>query len=127
KGLMVPAAGTGGWIGPDPPGHVQAPGTDAAVGRHYLYRPVWRGRRDAGRFDRMIQFARRLPRLRAAAARHLEEPSMSRERVMAFGTRLLDRGVFRVVSEVYAEQKGTVGVATLHKGDVACNGNEVTL
>jgi len=126
KGLTVPPAWTDVWICPDPNGHLQALGTDAAGRRQYLYHPVWRARRDAEKFDRMIEFARRLPRLRAAAARHLEEPSMSRERVMACATRLLDRGFFRVGSEAYAEQNGTVGLATIEKGHVTCNGNVVT-
>ena len=51
---------------------------------------------------------------------------MSRERVMACATRLLDRGFFRVGSEAYAEQNGTVGLATIEKGHVTCNGNVVT-
>jgi DNA topoisomerase IB len=126
KGLVVPPAWTDVWICPDPNGHLQALGTDAAGRRQYLYHPAWRARRDAEKFDRMIEFARRLPRLRAAAARHLEEPSLSRERVLACAARLLDRGFFRVGSEAYAEQNGTVGLATIEKRHVACNGNTVT-
>jgi DNA topoisomerase IB len=126
KTLAVPPAWSDVWICPDPNGHLQALGTDAAGRRQYLYHPVWRARRDAEKFDRMIQFARSLPRLRAAAARHLKGSSLSRDRVLACAARLLDRGFFRVGSEAYAEQNGTVGLATIEKRHVTCNGHVVT-
>jgi DNA topoisomerase I len=126
KDLVIPPAWTDVWICPHPNGHLQAVGTDAAGRRQYLYHPAWGGRRDAEKFDRMIEFARALPRLREAASRHLEEEGLTRERVLATAARLLDRGFFRVGSEQYAEQNGSVGLATIEKSHVMCDGHEVT-
>ena len=52
------------WICPDPNGHLQATGIDAAGRKQYRYHDAWRTRRDAEKFDDMTRFARALPRLR---------------------------------------------------------------
>jgi DNA topoisomerase IB len=126
KDLVIPPAWTDVWICPDPNGHLQAVGMDAAGRRQYLYHPAWRVRRDAEKFDRMIDFARALPGLRRTATHHLEQDGLRRERVLACAARLLDRGFFRVGSEAYAEQNGSVGLATIRKGHVTCTGDALT-
>src|SRR3989442_840806 len=68
KGLIISPAWTDVWICPYQNGHLQALGTDAAGRRQYLYHSDWRARRDAEKFDRMIDFARSLPSLRRATA-----------------------------------------------------------
>ena len=66
RALAIPPAWTDVWICPDPHGHLQAVGTDAAGRRQYLYHPRWRSRRDRQKFDRMLDFARALPTVRRA-------------------------------------------------------------
>jgi DNA topoisomerase I len=116
--LVIPPAWTGVWICPLPDGHLQAVGIDAAGRKQYLYHSRWRESRDAEKFDRMVEFARALPRVREIAARDLVRKGMPRERVLAAAVRLLDRGFFRIGSEEYAEQNGTYGLATLRKEHV---------
>jgi DNA topoisomerase-1 len=127
RALVIPPAWKDVWICPDPLGHIQAVGTDAAGRRQYLYHAQWRARRDQEKFDQMIRFARRLPHVRRVAARHLRQPDLNRERVLACAVRLLDRGFFRVGTEEYAEQNETYGLATMLKSHVALDdGNVVT-
>ena len=117
--LAIPPAWKDVWVCPDPLGHLQATGVDAAGRRQYLYHPRWRERRDQEKFDRMVGFAESLPRLRRRLARTLrdgEEPN--RERVLALAVRLLDIGVFRVGSEQYAEDESGIGLATIRKQHV---------
>jgi DNA topoisomerase-1 len=116
--LVIPPAWTNVWICPHPMGHIQAVGTDAAGRRQYLYHAQWRLRRDQEKFDEMIKFARRLPYLRRVTAKHLRQDELSRERVLACATRLLDRGFFRIGTEEYAEQNETYGLATMLKSHV---------
>jgi DNA topoisomerase I len=116
--LVIPPAWRDVWICPYPFGHIQAVGTDAAGRRQYLYHPAWRARRDQEKFDEMVQFARSLPGLRRRAARHLAQPGLTRERVLACAVRLLDRGFFRVGTEDYAAENGTYGLATMEKRHV---------
>jgi DNA topoisomerase-1 len=123
--LVIPPAWKDVWICPYPMGHIQAVGTDAAGRRQYVYHAQWRLRRDQEKFDEMIQFARRLPYLRRVTAKHLHQKDMTRERVLACATRLLDRGFFRIGTEEYAEQNETYGLATMLKSHVELGENNV--
>src|SRR5438093_2552945 len=92
RSLAIPPAWAEVWICPDPNGHLQAVGTDAAGRRQYLYHERWRTRRDQEKFDHALEFARTLPRVRAESAKHLALEGLPAERVLACATRLLDRG-----------------------------------
>jgi DNA topoisomerase-1 len=67
RALVIPPAWEDVWICPDRCGHVQALGTDAAGRRQYHYHSLWREQRDREKFDRMLEFGRALPRIRAVA------------------------------------------------------------
>ena len=54
-----------------PNGHIQATGVDAAGRKQYLYHPDWRTRRDAEKFDEMLDFAKALPGAARARRRGL--------------------------------------------------------
>ena len=126
RALVIPPAWRDVWICPLPTGHLQAVGTDAAGRRQYLYHEAWRTRRDQEKFDHMLEFARALPGLREQAAAHLAEEGMTRERVLACATRLLDRGFFRMGTEGYAEQNQTYGLATIQKRHVRLDGDLIS-
>jgi DNA topoisomerase IB len=116
--LAIPPAWREVWICPDPRGHIQATGTDAAGRRQYRYHDAWRIRRDAAKFDEMLVFAGCLPRLRRTLDAALEGEGLGRERVLACAIRLLDLGFFRVGGESYAEQNASYGLATVLKRHV---------
>jgi DNA topoisomerase-1 len=126
RDLVIPPAWKDVWVCPYPNGHIQAIGTDDAGRRQYLYHSKWRERRDAEKFDEMLEFARRLPRLRRVCARHLGLPDMRKERVLACAVRLLDQGFFRIGTESYAEQNKTYGIATMKKRHVSLDGDLLT-
>ncbi|HLK43478.1 MAG TPA: DNA topoisomerase IB [Thermoleophilia bacterium] len=111
--LAIPPAWKEVWICPWANGHLQAVGTDAAGRRQYRYHDEWRRRRDAEKFDRMLEFARALPALRDTVAAHLAEEGLGRDRVLAAAVRLIDVGLLRVGGEEYAEEHETYGAATL--------------
>ena len=124
--LAIPPAWEDVWICPWPMGHIQATGADAAGRKQYRYHDKWRERRDAQKFEEMIDFARALPRLRERVAKDLRRRGMPRERVLAAAMRLLDRGFFRIGSESYAEENDTYGIATMGKRHVTIAGDRVT-
>jgi len=97
-------------------GHIQATGVDAAGRKQYRYHDAWRERQDRVKFDRMLDFARALPRLRTRLDDDLTRRGLARERVLACGVCLLDLGFFRVGSERYAAENETYGLATLRRG-----------
>lgn len=122
KELVIPPAWTQVWICPDPDGHLQAVGTDAAGRRQYLYHPQWRIQRDAEKFDRVLAASRRLPRLRRAVAADLIAEGMPQPRASALAIQLLDRGYFRVGNDVYADENGSFGLTTLMRNHVRLRG-----
>ena len=123
--LAIPPAWKDVWICADDRGHLQAVGTDAAGRRQYLYHEQWRARRDREKFERMLDFAEVLPKVRRRVARDLRGDDASRDRVLACAVRMLDVGFFRVGGETYAEENDSFGLATLRKSHATISGNKV--
>lgn len=123
--LVIPPGWTDVWICPHPRGHIQAVGTDAAGRRQYRYHDDWRLQRDAEKHERVLAFARRLPRARERVEEHLQQRGLTRERVLAAAFRLLDLGFFRIGGESYAEANGTYGLATMRREHVTVTGELV--
>jgi DNA topoisomerase IB len=118
RALVIPPAWQAVWICPWPTGHLQAVGVDARGRRQYRYHDRWRARRDAEKFEHMLDFGRALPELRRRCCELLAGEGLTRERVLACAIRLLDLGFFRIGGEEYAEQNGSYGLATLRKEHV---------
>ena len=114
--LAIPPAWKDVWVCMHPRGHLQATGVDAAGRKQYLYHADWRTRRDQQKFDEMLEFAEALPKLRRVVRRDLAADGVGRDRVLAAAVRLLDRGLFRIGSEDYADQNESYGLATLLQG-----------
>ena len=96
--LVIPPAWTDVWICPDPDGHIQATGTDAAGRTQYRYHDRWSERRSAAKFHRIEAFAHGLPDLRASVSHDIAGRGIPRERVLACAVRLLDATTFRIGS-----------------------------
>ena len=69
RALRIPPAWTHVWIAGFPNAHLQATGLDSKGRRQYLYHPLWRVRRDHEKYDDMLEFAGKLPRIRATTKR----------------------------------------------------------
>jgi len=118
KALVIPPAWEDVWITPYANGHLQAVGTDAAGRRQYLYHPDWRTRRDAEKFDRVLEFGRALGGARRQVLADLAREGMPLERACALAVRLLDLGYFRIGNDVYADEHGSFGLTTLQRRHV---------
>lgn len=128
KELVIPPAWRDVWISPDPRGHIQATGVDAAGRKQYLYHPDWRTARDEAKFDRVLRVAGRLPRIRARLQDDLVTGrGLTRDRVLAAVVLLLDHGMFRVGSNEYADrdEDPSYGLSTLKPEHVRCAGGRV--
>ena len=118
RALVIPPAWTDVWITPYANGHLQAVGTDAAGRRQYLYHPDWRTRRDAEKFDRVLEFGRALGTARQRILADLRREGMPRERACAVAVRLMDLGYFRIGNDVYLDAHGSFGLTTLQRQHV---------
>ena len=118
--LAIPPAWRDVWISPDPLGHLQALGVDAAGRHQYLYHELWQEQEDRLKFEHMERFARTLPGMRESLLGTMGGGhELDRARVLACAIRLLDVGMFRIGSDVYEKEDGHLGLSTLAKTNVS--------
>jgi len=122
---VIPPAWQDVWICPDPAGHIQATGTDAAGRRQYRYHDLWREQRDQQKHDRMLEFGAALPRLREVIGRHLGGRGLVRQRVLAAAVQLINLGFFRPGGEEYAAGNGSFGLATIRRDQVSVSRGQI--
>jgi DNA topoisomerase-1 len=126
ESLVIPPAWRDVWISPRATAKLQATGVDAAGRRQYLYHPEFRAAQEQAKYDRLIQFAERLPDLREAMAEHVALDALEADRVSAIAVRLINLTWFRVGGERYARESRTYGVTTLTKRHVIVRGKRVS-
>ena len=125
RDLGLPPAWREVWICPDPRGHIQATGIDAAGRRQYRYHADWQKARSHKKFDHLVSFGEGLPKIRTRTDEHLRLPGLPREKVLALLVRLLDSTLLRIGNEEYAREHHSYGLTTLRPGQVSIHGTHV--
>ena len=123
--LAIPPAYVNVWICPDPRGHIQATGRDAKGRKQYRYHPEFRELRDSSKYDRMLDFARGLPQLRAQVDADMSRRGLPVEKVLATIVFLLENTMIRVGNTRYARENKSHGLTTLRMRHVTLDGNQV--
>src|SRR5215207_8419737 len=123
--LKIPPAWSEVAINPAPMGRLQAIGKDAAGRWQYLYHQNHTRAQELRKFQRITKFAQAIPKMRNTVARHLRQPGLTRERVLACVLRILSTCFMRSGSEVYANENGSYGIATLRRKHVKVKGDLV--
>lgn len=126
RSLAIPPAWRNVWICPDPRGHIQATGQDARGRKQYRYHPQWRTVRDETKYNKMLAFARALPRIRGRVQRDLGRPGLPRAKVLAAVVRLLETTFIRVGNEEYARENRSYGLTTLQDKHADIRGETVS-
>ena len=111
--MRIPPAWKEVAINPASTGRIQAIGKDARGRWQYLYHESHVRVREANKSQRLVRFVEALPKMRSTVWRHLREPGLGRERVMASILRILSTCFMRPGSQVYASENGSYGIATL--------------
>jgi DNA topoisomerase-1 len=127
RSLAIPPAWRDVWICADPDGHLQAAGRDARGRKQYRYHPRWRAVRDAGKYVRLAEFCRALPRLRRRVASDLRCDCLCKEKVVALVVSLLERTQLRVGNDEYARTNDSYGATTLRDRHARVRGSAVEL
>ena len=130
RALAIPPAYEAVWICTRPNGHLQATGRDARGRKQYRYHPEWRQARDAGKFERMLEFGAALPRIRGRVKTDLALPpgtAPRRATVLATLVRLLDTTLVRVGNDEYARANRSFGLTTLRNRHAAVKGSRLFL
>lgn len=123
--LAIPPAWRDVWICARDDGHIQATGRDARGRKQYRYHTAWRETRDANKFDRLIEFGRKLPGIRRQVAIDLRQPPLSRTAVLATVVRLLEATLIRVGNEEYARTNHSFGLTTLRHRHVSVSRGDI--
>lgn len=125
KSLAIPPAWTDVWICDRDNGHLQATGRDERGRKQYRYHRRWREVRDETKFNRIVLFAKSLPRIRQRVRNDLKSTELSRRKVLATIVRLLETSLIRVGNEEYARNNRSFGLTTLQDKHVKVNGSTV--
>ena len=113
ESLAIPPAWTDVWICKRPSGHLQATGRDARGRKQYRYHPDWRTARDENKYERLIDFAKVLPRVRKRVSRHLARRGLPREKVLAAIVKMLETTLVRVGNDEYVKSNRSFGLTTI--------------
>jgi DNA topoisomerase-1 len=125
RSLAIPPAWEDVWICPDPLGHLQATGRDAKGRKVYRYHPRYRARREEAKYERLVAFARALPRIRRQVDRDLGRPGLPREKVLAAVVRLLELTLIRVGNDEYARLNRSFGLTTFRDRHASVQGSSI--
>lgn len=121
--LKIPPAWTEVAINPATKGRLQAIGKDMAGRWQYRYHESHVRTQELRKFQRITKFAQAIPKMRVTVARHLSQKGLTRERVLASVLRILSTCFMRPGSEVYANEHGSYGIATLRRKHVTVKGD----
>jgi DNA topoisomerase I len=125
RSLAIPPAWKDVWICPAANGHLQATGRDARGRKQYRYHARWREAQDQHKYERIVAFAKALPKIRRAVARHLRKRGLPREKVLAAAVRLLETTLIRVGNDEYARANRSFGLTTMHDEHVRIRGARI--
>jgi DNA topoisomerase I len=113
KSIGVPPAWRDVKIAASHNARIQATGIDKAGRLQYIYHPKFRARQEKEKFERILRFAKALPKMRKITREHLALPGLPREKVLACIVQLMDKAYFRVGNEIYAKENQSYGLTTL--------------
>lgn len=125
KCLAIPPAWQNVWICPFENGHLQATGQDALNRKQYRYHPLWIQLRNHTKFYRMMNFGKALPDIRKRIHKDLNQPGLTKEKVLALVVTLMERTSIRIGNGTYEKLYGSFGLTTLKDKHAAIENNSV--
>lgn len=125
EALKIPPAWTDVAISPSVKSKLQAIGKDGAGRWQYRYHEAFTRRQQEEKYRRIVGFARALPRMRRRVSADLRKQGLGRDKVLACMLRILGTCFIRPGSQVYAEENGSFGLATLRAKHVKVVGDTV--
>jgi DNA topoisomerase-1 len=123
--LAIPPAYKDVWICRHDNGHLQATGRDARGRKQYRYHAGWRMVRDAAKYEKLAEFADKLPALRKQINADLKLDGLPRRKVVAAVVRLLQKSLIRVGNEEYSRANGSYGLTTMRNRHVRVRGKRL--
>ncbi len=126
KSLVIPPAWKNVQIAKNRTSTVLATGTDKSGKTQYIYHSKYRAAQEKEKFERILRFAKALPKMRKITEKHLSKKQFDREKVLACIVRLMDQSYFRVGNDSYAKQNESYGITTLRSKHLIKKSESVT-
>jgi len=123
--LAIPPAWTDVHVAPSASAKLQAVGRDKAGRWQYRYHRRFRERQDQRKFEKLVDFADALPRMRKRVAHDLRGRGLGRNKVMACAIRVLSTCFMRPGSDEYARRHKHYGLTTILGKHVTVKGDLV--
>lgn len=111
--IVIPPGWNDVWICASKDGHIQATGRDVRGRKQYRYHNDWTSDRDQDKFERMLKFASKLPKLRGRLRSDLARTGLPREKVLAVAVSLMARTLIRIGNDEYLRDNHSYGLSTL--------------
>lgn len=127
KSLVIPPAWQEVWICRNPKGHLQVTGKDARKRKQYRYHEKWNEFRNLNKFDRMLEFSKRVPRLRKQIELDLQLSGLPQNKVVAAVIKVMLITQSRVGNETYKLENETYGLTTIHNEHAEVSGTTIHL
>ncbi len=102
---------------------LQAIGLDKKGRTQYIYHARFRQQQEDAKFQRLVEFAEALPKLRKHVIDDLANADLGKDQVLAAIVRLIDQGFFRVGNDESARSEQTYGLTTVLKKHVRVSGS----
>lgn len=116
--LVIPPAWENVWISPFGHSHLQATGIDDKGRKQYLYHELWTQICQENKFNRIVTFAEKLPKIRKKVLTDMRGIRLVREKILATIVWLLENTFIRVGNEEYAKDNNSFGLTTLRNRHV---------
>jgi len=125
KSLVIPPAWKDVEISEKKNSKILVTGRDELGRKQYIYNPKFRQIQEQKKFDRIIEFAEQLERMRRVTGQHMRKRKPTREKVLATMVRLLETAFFRPGSDFYTKQNKSYGLTTMRSKHLEINGDEL--
>ena len=125
KSLAIPPAWQHVWICPLEDGHLQATGFDAKNRKQYKYHSLWNHLRNHTKFFNLYDFGLALPSVRTQLQKHLDQPGVPQEKVLAAIVSLMQSTCIRIGNSFYEKMNGSFGLTTLKDKHVSIKGQKM--
>lgn len=122
----VPPAYSDVWMSPREDAHLQATGRDASARKQYRYHERWSEYRARRKFERLADFGRALPAIRAWTEETLRGEAGEHDFAVAAILRLMDVAALRVGAP-HRAANGVFGATTLERRHMRLDGDRIEL
>ncbi len=106
--------------------HIQAIGRDQRGRKQYIYHEQWHLRQQQKKFERLTEFAQKLPQMRRLCLSLVRKKKWSKEKALALLVLILDETGIRIGNKQYLQANQSYGLTTLSRKHLEVHGRTVS-